>query len=247
VIFVMMALAVSEFLFGIRILNSLLNEQKIKTRTKLCIETVFFVSWPAVGLLFPLNLRSVFLLSVFWQGFFLILQKFSRLARERRFREESEAFLDRVVLNLLSGDSFRSSCMAAAKLGDAFSQQETQKILAHVFFKQHQSERLSSRFALFLEKQLESIDLHPHSALTRVRGLRRNLALESEFRQKSDQVRGRVWVQAVFMLGLYLAMVIFVFRQRSAVDSSSLLVSVTFFVTGFAWTLLDGRKMKWKT
>lgn len=175
------------------------------------------------------------------------MEKCTSISRERKFREETEAFLDRVILNLLAGNSFRSACLESSKLGEAFSQQELQKILSQVFYKQVSARKLENSFAKLILAELSAIDSVSHSALTRVRGLRRNLSLESEFRQKSEQIRGRIWIQGIFMLGIYLAIVFFVSRQKGSIDALSFGMSVTFFVTGTIWTFMDGRKMKWKT
>ncbi len=135
----------------------------------------------------------------------------------------------------------------SSKLGEAFSQQELQKILSQVFYKQTTARKIENSFAKLILEELTSIEAISYSALTRVRGLRRNLSLESEFRQKSEQIRGRIWIQGIFMLGLYLAILFFVFRQKGGLDPFSLALSVTFFVTGSIWTFMDGRKMKLKT
>jgi hypothetical protein len=116
-----------------------------------------------------------------------------------------------------------------------------------VFFKQHLDQKVQTSFGNFIEKEIQSIDSQSHAALNRVRGLRRNLALESEFRQKSEVIKGRIIIQSVFMLGLYVAVFIFVYRQSENLDFFMSTLSVTFFVTGFAWTFIDGRKIKWKT
>jgi hypothetical protein len=247
VIFVLLSFAITTFLFGSRTLNSLFGEQKIKLRTKIAVETAFFLSWTLFGTTFAINFHSILIFCLIWHGFFLGMLKLSSVARERKFREETEAFFDRVILNLLAGNSFRSACLASSKLGEAFSQQELQKILSQVFYKHTTARKLQNSFTNLIVGELTSIDSVSHSALTRVRGLRRNLSLESEFRQKSEQVKGRIWIQGIFMLGLYLAILFFVSRQSERLDRFSLIVSVTFFVTGSIWTFMDGRKMKWKT
>ena len=246
-IFLLVTFVMTTFLFGSRTLNSLFDDQKIKLRTKIVIETAFFLSWMLLGTVFSINFHTILIFSLIWHGFYLGVQKFTSILRERKFREETEAFLDRVILNLLAGNSFRSACLEASKLGEAFSQQELQKILSQVFYKHTTARKLENSFTKLIFAELSSIDSVSHSALTRVRGLRRNLSLESEFRQKSEQIKGRIWIQGIFMLGLYLAILFFVSRQRGALDLFNLLVSVTFFVTGSIWTFMDGRKMKWKT
>ncbi len=246
-IFIVLTLMSCAFLFGTRTLNALLSAEKIKNRSKVLIEIGFFLSWVSVFALFDMNFLIIFGLCIFWHVFLLILLWISDSAREKKFREEVEGFLDRTIFNLLAGNSFRSSCLASASSGDAFSQQEILKILNLVFFKPLVASPPLNSFARFVQNEVSSIDSHPHSALTRLRGLRRNLQLESEFRQKSEQIRGRIWIQAVFMLGLYLAVLIFVLQQKEPADLWSLLLSVSFFAIGFTWTLLDGRKMKWKT
>ena len=246
-IFLLITFLITTFLFGSHILNSLFGDQAIKRQTKIGIEAAFFLSWIAFGTFFLINFHSILIFCLFWHVFFLGLQKFAVISRERKFRVETEAFFDRVILNLLAGNSFRSACLESSKLGEAFSQQELQKILSAAFYKQESFRKIKNSFSNFILSELSSIDSASHSALTRIRGLRRNLSLESEFREKSEQIKGRIWLQGFFMLGIYLAIIFYVIRQKETLDPISFCVSVTFFVTGTIWTFMDGRKMKWKT
>jgi len=247
VILIVLIFVTSTFVFATRTLNSLFGNKKIRFRTKLICELTLFFSWLFYAVFFDVEFTSALILTLVWHAFFLIFEKYCAIQIVRVFREEIEAFLDRAILHMMSGNSFRVSCSEATKTGDAFSQQEIKKILSRVFFKQQTQLILESQLATLIEQELLLIDEHSHSALNRLKGLRRNLMLESEFRQKSEQIKGRVWVQTIFMLGLYIAVLIFLFRQQEELDLASVAFSVTFFVIGLVWTIIDGRKMKWKT
>lgn len=243
---VVLVFVFSAFEFGNRTLTSISVSGEITSNKKMLIEIIFFLSWFALDLFFQTNFFSAAGLSILWHGFFLILPRTLKIQQNRRFRGETEAFLDRVILNLVGGNSFRTACLQASQSSDVFSQHILQSSMTKIFYGSALPYTLDS-FKQQLLNEISSIDSQPHAALSRVRGLRRNLSLESEFRQKSDQIRGRTLIQAVFMLGLYLATIIFLLKQGGQLDFSTSAISVTFFATGFTWTLLDGRKIKWKT
>jgi hypothetical protein len=245
-IFFILTLAVSAFMYAFRTLSYLYSKNQIKLRTRFCIEGIFFISWLMFGLWFPIKIVHVIAFSLAWLLAMFAFVHLCEAIKQAKARESLERFVDRCILHLLAGNSFKFASFEAARTGDAFSQQEISKQLTSVFAREN-SPQSETRVLRRLNREWKFIETSPHASLSRLKSFRRTLSLESEFRQKSEQIGWRVRIQAMFMLGLYVATWIYLWKQNMQINFVSGAVSVTFFVTGFFWTLLDGRRMTWKT
>jgi hypothetical protein len=169
-----------------------------------------------------------------------------RHQREKNFRSHFLEYLERVILFVRGGKSFRQALTSANQDNEAFTQQRMEKVLEFVFFSQHSNVIESDRFTQEIIKELVSIDRSSHRSLERLSLLRRNLKLESDFRRKAEQVLRRIKWQSYIFTGLYLALVLFMLTSFSIKDIlNELLLSALFFGVGLVWIIFSGRTIKW--
>ena len=174
-------------------------------------------------------------------------QLFIRRCREQNFKSQFLEFLERVILLVRAGKSFRQALTIANQDNEAFSQQRLDKILEFVFFSQHSTQIESDKFTQEIVKELVQVDRTSHRSLERLIVMRRNLRLESDFRRKSEQVLRRIRWQSYIFTGLYVALFGFMISQFQFREILGYIaVSVTFFVTGLVWIICSGRVIKWK-
>ncbi len=233
------------FCVDVRMLNQLYDSKIVHKATVQVLKNSIFCIYAALLVFFVKKPTLIWSFIVISKLFLLFFEKFLTKYREKKFFESVLLFVDRTILFVHAGKSFRHALERAHETGDVFTQQRTQKILDTVCFAQQA--RPSGAWIDGIVTEFRQIDQNPHKTLQRLDQLRRQLKIESVFRQKSEQVSLRFRVQSYVMSVLYIALLVFVVRvcELSRIWPV-LLASIVFFVSGWSWVYLSGRRIKWK-
>ncbi len=172
----------------------------------------------------------------------------TKLNREKKFRDEFLNLLDRILLQVQSGKSFRVSLQLANQFTPEIFQIKINQIIeAIVFSKDLQTSQTQNQFVEEIFFELSLVDKFPHKCLQRLTAYRRKLKIESEFRHKSSQKQRQVKIQTVvlsFLYALTLAFVVFSFGFQE--NQRLIIVSFGLFLAGILVVLYLGRQNQWK-
>ncbi|MGE3975695.1 MAG: hypothetical protein AB7F59_14305 [Bdellovibrionales bacterium] len=243
--FFVFAAVLVGFRVDIRMIEHLFNSKIVHKSTTTLLKRSFFCIYFALILFFVKKPTLLWSVVLFLKIFLLLFEKILKKYRENKFHTHLLLFVDRVILNVQAGKSFRHALERAHAVSDVFTQQRMRKLIESVCFAQQiREETLQSDFLI---SELRQIDQNPHKTLQRLEQLRRQLKIESEFRQKSAQVSFRFRTQSYIMCALYFALFVFVLRVCDLSRTwPMLLASIVFFLTGVLWVFVSGRRIKWK-
>ena len=209
-------------------------------------KTIFFVLW-SLALIFFLSQRPIFFCVGIFCGFlisncFILIEKawFQRQSGERL-----PLFLLRLSLSLKTGFGLRESLRREAALEPKYFQDVIQLMLFSLETRAHfstESGRLRQFYCL-----LEQIDKEPAKIVTRIELFRQKVSCEMQFQAKVAQILSQPRAQAVVVLILYAALILFLHSQfRDQQWVPYFYVSAPIFSLGVCWIFLIGRKYKWK-
>ncbi|MCB0348481.1 MAG: hypothetical protein KDD37_06570 [Bdellovibrionales bacterium] len=155
-------------------------------------------------------------------------------------------FIEKIILKMQNGNSFRSSIIEISDESDAFVQQNKSLLLYFVSFStQNRFEGTKKQVLRF--EELLSIDKKPHQALTQLKLLQRSLRLQIFFRRKSGQVSFQARFQSYFVVGIYFVILFLQIRVLSVqAVKMYFLISFPLILAGFCLTQFLGKKIKWK-
>lgn len=171
------------------------------------------------------------------------------LVCERRqidaLKREIPIFLDRWILNLRLGSALPSARESALREQSEAFQALTRPILAA------QARDFANRapllFAKSIAHELERIQIEPHSALQRLENLRHMIRKQSDFRRKSGQATRQTHTQAVLMLFMLIALIIFTLQRYGWGRIGDLVMfALILSATGLICMQALARKTKWK-
>lgn len=190
----------------------------------------YFFAWIAVAC------------SVFLVGVTIFVTK---LIRERRFRQDFVDFMDRLILHVRSGQSFRNSLEVSNAKTPVPSRLKVEKIIEAVYF----SEKIetSSVFVREIFEELMSVQRFPHKTLDRLCAFRRKMKIEDDFRRKSGRIVRQVRIQITFLLFMYGSVMSFVIvRFGFSENMKVILWSLVLFGMGLVGFFYLGVKKQWK-
>lgn len=233
------------FCIDVRIIQQLFDSKIVHKTTTTVLKHSFFCIYFVLGTVFVKNLAFLWTVVVLLKLFLFFFEKILRMHRENKFNKSILLFVERVILFVQAGKSFRNALESAHDASDVFTQQRTRKILESVCFAQQT--KLQGSTIDWIITELRQIDQNPHKVLSRLTQLREQLRIESDFRQKSDQVTMRFRTQSYIMCALYFAIFVFVVRNSELSRIWPMVfTSSVFFLGGFFWVYSSGKRMKWK-
>lgn len=166
---------------------------------------------------------------------------------EKRVLRELEGrfpvFVDRWILNLRLGNSAISARDVALR-----EESEAFQALLRPLFQTRGDNRPRHLFLPFsVVNELEQICTTTHSALARLENLRQLLRRSAEFRHKSGSAVRQTAIQAVIMLVLLLALVIYTVHRYTWTRVGDLVATSTLLsLTGVALMVRLSQKTRWK-
>jgi Flp pilus assembly protein TadB len=165
----------------------------------------------------------------------------------RRIQSEFPVFLDKIILEMKCGHSFRGALDRHLGPSDEFWQQWLRSMIETRVLLQQIGVENDTWWTPYL-RELKAAEQNPHLALTHLENFREKLCVLSEFRRKSGQAMLQARIQMLVMAVLYLALLA-ITAMRAPIQSHrrTLFMSLCLFVTGqivFWWA---GRKRTWKT
>jgi hypothetical protein len=233
--------------FGVdvRMIERLFDSKIVHKHTAQVLKHSFFCIYFVLAVFFVKKPTLIWSIIIILKFVLLIFEKFLKKYRENKFNINILLFLDRVILFVQAGKSFRVALERSHEAGDVFTQQRTLKILESVCFAQQTTS--TGTLGDFIVSELRQIDLNAHKTLPRLEQLRRQIKIESDFRQKSEQISLRFRIQSYVMSALYLAILAVVTRVCEISRIWPLiLASNVFFTAGFVWVYMTGKRIKWK-
>ena len=244
---VVFAQIVFGFRFFVRNLE-ILHESSLITKLAMTKIGTLFVLWNVLGIIF---LSPWPLMVFFWLQLPNILlclsKKWIRMYRETCFRRHFLGFLNKIILQMRSGNSFRQAVVRANETNSSFVRTKMDDIMKIVVFSQHSSTVTKSSFVDFIISEFKLVDTHSHRSLQRLLNLRKKIQIEEEFRHRSGQVLNQIRLQSTVITVLYSALLIFVVVQYGFMKHSGIIYVSTFmFIVGLLFVFKLGRKLKWK-
>ncbi len=168
--------------------------------------------------------------------------------KQRQRRQEDQHFLlfiEKIILKMQNGNSFRSSIIEISHESDAFVQQNTRLLLYFVSFST-QKPFVGTKKQEMCFEELLLIDKKPHQALVRLKLLQRSLRMQIFFRRKSGQVSFQAKFQSYFVVGIYFVILFLQTRFLSfQMVKVYFYISFPLIIIGFYLTQHLGRKIKW--
>lgn len=168
--------------------------------------------------------------------------------RARRFETEILPFLDRVILKMRLGHGFRAAALQVlAENSDGFFTKKMQEWFKTTTITRHNTESAVSDQLRQVLVEFEAATKDAHLAIERMQALRRKLKMRSEFRRRSGQILTQVRLQALLLLGLYLALGIYVVNNGDWQRHLGLMaMSAALFIVGQILLFKMGKGIRWK-
>lgn len=178
---------------------------------------------------------------------FLSLDFIVSKIRNRRLQDQLPFFVQNIVLNMKMGSSFRAAMQSAVEMQTTPQAQKWfATIFENVVFTQQNNPHFLPQLAFKVVRELKSVDQESYQAVSRLENLLLYLRSLSEFRRRSGKALLQVRAQALIIVCLYFAVVLFMtnFIGFDAVFSF-LPISAGLMFTGLALVLFFGRRMRW--
>jgi Flp pilus assembly protein TadB len=165
--------------------------------------------------------------------------------RERKFRQDFVDFMDRLILQVRSGHSFRNSLEVSNTKTPEPSRFKVEKIIEAVYFSQ--KIETSNAFVREIFEELSSVQRCPHKTLDRLCAFRRKMKIEDDFRRRSGRIVRQVRIQIIFLLFMYLAVMSFVMMRFGFIENLKIILwSLALFTMGLVGFFYLGVKKQWK-
>ena len=232
-------------LFALRIYyfneqNRIFDNQTLKNSLLIIIFLTLLCS------LFVVERYFLLWIAVFIASFSIVVTIFvTTHFRERKFRQDFVDFLDRVILQVRSGHSFRNSLEVSNTKTPSSSRLKLEKIIEAVHF----SEKIetSNDFLREIFAEMSSVQLFPHKTLDRLCAFRRKIKIEDDFRRRSGRIVRQVRIQITFLLFMYVAVMSFVVSRFGFSENMRIILcSVALFGAGIVGFFYLGVKKQWK-
>jgi uncharacterized protein with PQ loop repeat len=228
---------VSAFIFvnriAIRITNTKTKDHLTLFAVILSAYGICFWSIYAVCVAFIPLLAEVFL--NFWK----------KQRREQQEEHDFLIFIEKIILKMQNGNSFRASIQEIHRESDAFVQQHG-SLLAHFVSFSPQMEAFTEKRHEFYFAELLCIDKKPHLALVQLKLLQKSIRLQIFFRRKSGQVSFQARFQSYFIVGIYFVILLLQTQFLGFQNVKSFFyLSLPLVGLGFYLTQRIGKKLKW--
>ncbi len=165
--------------------------------------------------------------------------------RERKFRQDFVDFIDRLILQVRSGSSFRNSLEVSNTKTPSSSRLKIEKIIEVVHFSQ--KIETSNAFVREIFEELSSVQRFPHKTLDRLCAFRRKIKIEDDFRRRSGRIVRQVRIQITFLFIMYVGVMIFVGMRFGFIENMKIILwSMALFAVGMAGFFYLGVKKQWK-
>lgn len=182
----------------------------------------------------------------FFQITLIFFLKFEEKQFMRSLNHEFIPILDRLIISMSTGKSFKQSFLESIKT----VKPEFHQIIIQTYNKLNEMQlsyvRPQSSIENFIQ-ELIFIEKNQSKCLEKAKTYRRKLQIIKNFRRKSGQVRVQSQVQSLVMLFLYLGLLMYIqFEFGISKHLSLVMISIVFFTVGLFGVLNIGRRMKWK-
>lgn len=220
--------------------NRIFNNQLLKNSLLIIIFLTLSCS------LFVVKTYFLLWLTVFFATLALAVTIFVTIHfRERKFRQDFVDFLDRVILQVRSGQSFYNALELASAKTSSSSHLKLQKIIEAVHFSQ--KIETSNDFIREIHVEMSSVQLIPHKILDRLCAFRRKIKIEDDFRRRSGRIVRQTRIQISFLTVLYAAVLVFVLSKFGFSENSQIILwSAGLFSAGLVGFFILGVKKQWK-
>ncbi len=235
------------FAFAFRTSRRLIDRDLFTRNEMTKIGTLYFSSSIALIIALP-RTRFALWFAIFFPLTLTALAVFVLLKRRARlFQSVFRESLSIILLKMKSGRSFRQSLSEVTAETQPRWRAKLSEIASVVVFSQQNTRMIADPFVAEIVQELSLIDRQPHAAARRLRVYRDKLRTEEDVRRKSGQILSRLRAQSLVMLGLYLAITVFMINKFGWVANRSLICASMFlFAIGSVWMFMGGRKTRWK-
>ncbi len=232
-------------LFGVRIY--FLNEQN-KTFDNLILKNTLIIT-TFLTVLFCLYVRDrAFLVWIIVVSVILIIRVtifVTGFIREMQFRQDFVEFLDRLILQVRSGNGFRYSLEVSNRQTPKLNQTKLKKIIEAVHFEQ--KIETTHEFVREICEEFTAIENFPHKTLERLCAFRRKIKIEEIFRRKSGRIVRQIRIQISFLSALYVGILCFAVSRFGFKENVTVILwSVGMFVMGLLVFFYLGMRRQWK-
>ncbi len=158
--------------------------------------------------------------------------------RNKRFYEAFSIFLDKVLLKMQSGVSFRNAFYDSCLESDAFVQQKLRPLLESVLFPQQKTKlELHDSFLKDIYRELLRLQRHRHYAILLLQEWRCDFMRRKKIRHRSGQLSLQARLQSYILMLFYLLLCFFNFYQyKFETFETWFWLSLVFMIGGF-WCL----------
>lgn len=165
--------------------------------------------------------------------------------RERKFRQDFVDFLDRMILQVRSGHSFRNSLEVSNAKTTQSSRFKLEKIIEAVHFSQKVD--TTNSFVREIFEEFSLVRRFPHKTLDRLCAFRRKIKIEDNFRRKSGRIVRQVRIQITFLLLMYVGVLFFVVSRFGFAENLKIILwSIGLFGVGIVGFFYLGVNKQWK-
>jgi amino acid transporter len=202
----------------------------------LTLTIIFFARHPTI--LFIMGMAPLFIMFMY--------QIYFKKTFESRLQQQFWEFLNRVILNMKSGHSFRKAFSAAAEISPTYARKKLLEMYEFVSFSQQSINSESKLFSEWIEI-FRKADGQSLFALDFLDMQRRRIGSQRDFRHKSGLAATQARIQVGILSIIYVGLLILLGANGMLKGNHILiLISLLLFVIGNALILILGKKRKWK-
>lgn len=236
-----------SFCFFVWVLESIRQTFSLQKFKMYKIVVIFAIYITFCRIIFSLN-SSFFLAFIHIPNFFLLFwSKWVGFWFRRKFSLHMMFFLDKIVIYMKSGSSFRSAFYRILEEESLFFRASFQKIYEFVTFSEKKIPEIKYKKAAKLIKELQRVDKEPYSAIKRLSYMRDQYRKEFSFRIRMHQTTIQMRIQTLFLTGLYIALLIYVLCKGHWKGNKELIQASAFmFTLGVVCIVFMCTKRKWK-
>ncbi len=243
--FILFAQTLIGIWFVVRTLQIFRARAIIKSSTVINIGTLFVCKIVFIAFFCANYVVSCFILIFLaLSSHFLILFIIEHI-QILKLKSEFPIFLDRWLLNIKLGHAIAHACELTLR----FHSKSFRTLIRPIFSLEETSKAADQHILVsnFIVDELRRSHAEPHFARTRLESLRATLRRNSNFRRKSGQAVRQAQIQAMMMVLMLLALIIFtIYRYGFHKISDLVLISVGLSLIGTFLMFKLARKTKWK-
>jgi hypothetical protein len=171
---------------------------------------------------------------------------YAEFHRRKQFNKNVIVNIDLILIQMLSGRSFRESLKEFLARKDQ-NDYIFQEICSQISSNQSRKMITTSNLAIRIYSEFIKIDNSTHKRIEKLKSLRQILKIEEKFRQKSRTAQLQARAQSV-ILSIFYVIAMFYFFVNADVKANlrTFVLSVCLFIAGTVWVWKLGRKLTWK-